>query len=56
LAAFYQRDLNEWDLAAGAFLATEAGARVEYGSEENDGLLLAAAPGVFDQLRRLVTK
>lgn len=54
LEAFYQRNLNEWDLAAGAFLATEAGARVEYGSGENDGLLLAAAPGVFDQLRSLI--
>jgi myo-inositol-1(or 4)-monophosphatase len=54
LEAFYQRGLMEWDVAAGAFLAAEAGARVELGSDTNDGLVLAAAPGVFDPLRALL--
>jgi myo-inositol-1(or 4)-monophosphatase len=54
LEAFYQRGLNEWDLAAGAFLAGEAGARVELGSEDNGGLVLVAAPAIFDQLRNLL--
>ncbi len=54
LEAFYQEGLKEWDVAAGAFLATEAGARVELGSEMNNGTILAATPGVFDQLRVLI--
>jgi myo-inositol-1(or 4)-monophosphatase len=54
LEAFYQRGLNEWDLAAGAFLAGEAGAVVELGSEDNGGLVLVAAPGIFEELRSLV--
>lgn len=55
LEGFYQRGLHEWDLAAGAFLAAEAGARVELGSAENGGLVLAAAAGIYEQLRRLIT-
>lgn len=54
LEAFYERGLNEWDLAAGAFLASEAGAMVELGSQDNGDLVLAAAPGIFDELRSLV--
>ena len=54
LEAFYQRGLQEWDVAAGAFLAAEAGARVELGSEANGGLVFAGAPGVFTQLRSLI--
>ena len=54
LEAFYQSGLKEWDVAAGAFLAREAGARVELGSEANGGLVLAAVPAVFTPLRRLV--
>lgn len=54
LEAFYQRGLMEWDVAAGAFLAREAGAEVELGTESNDGLVLAAAPGVFTPLRALI--
>jgi myo-inositol-1(or 4)-monophosphatase len=54
LEAFYQEGLMEWDVAAGAFLAAVAGARVELGSESNNGLVLAATPGVFDPLRALI--
>lgn len=56
LDAFYQAGLMEWDVAAGAFLAGEAGARVELGTEANDGLVLAATPSVFDALRTLIVQ
>lgn len=54
LEAFYQAGLQEWDVAAGAFLAREAGARVELGSEANGELILAATEGVFAPLRALI--
>lgn len=54
LEAFYQEGLNEWDVAAGAFLVSEAGGRVELGSDANGGLVLAATPGVFEALRDLI--
>lgn len=55
LEAFYQEGLKEWDVAAGAFLAAEAGARVELGSQANGGLVIAATPGVFSALHGLIT-
>lgn len=54
LEAFYQEGLRDWDVAAGAFLASQAGATVELSSDENNGLVLAATPGVFAQLRSLL--
>ncbi len=54
LEAFYQHGLKEWDVAAGALLAAEAGTHVELGSESNGGLVLAATPGVFAPLRALI--
>lgn len=53
--AYYQRNVHRWDYAAGALIAAEAGARVELPTEENEALLLAASPGVFEPLRRLLT-
>ena len=55
LEAFYQEGLKDWDVAAGAFLASEAGAQVELGSEANGALVLAATSGVFAPLRDLIT-
>lgn len=52
--AFYQRGLKEWDVAAGALIAFEAGALVESASAENGDTVIAASPGIFDPLRRLV--
>lgn len=52
--AFYQKGLHEWDVAAGAFLAAEAGARVEQDVDAGDGLVLAATQSVFDPLRVLI--
>lgn len=52
--AFYERGLNEWDVAAGALMATEAGALVELASPKNGDFVIAASPRIFDPLRRLV--
>lgn len=49
LDAHYEHGLNVWDWAAGALIAAEAGAAVTL-PDSRDGLLIAAAPGVADQL------
>jgi myo-inositol-1(or 4)-monophosphatase len=52
LDAFYERGLNAWDHSAGALIAREAGARVggPRGGREDSELLVAAAPGLYEQL------
>ena len=51
LDAYYEHGLNEWDWAAGALIAAEAGAVVALpGPSESRGLLVAAAPGVASSL------
>ena len=52
--AYYQTGTKLWDWAAGALVAAEAGAVVELPCPENDGLIVAAVPGVFEDLRRTV--
>jgi myo-inositol-1(or 4)-monophosphatase len=52
--AYYERDTKLWDYAAGALIATEAGAELELPCPENDGLTAAATPAVFAALRSLV--
>ena len=52
--AHFERDIRIWDYSAGALVASEAGAGVELPCPENGGLVLAAAPSVFDPLRRLI--
>ena len=56
LDAFYEDDLAEWDWAAGALLATEAGAVVTPlpGPAGTSGVL-AAPPALHDTLRTLLT-
>ena len=53
LDAFYEH-LQVWDSAAGALIATEAGARVllpaPIGAVGGAGLVVAAAPGIADEL------
>jgi myo-inositol-1(or 4)-monophosphatase len=51
---YFQRDTEIWDRAAGALIAAEAGARIELPCPENDDLVVAAAPGVFDDLWNVV--
>jgi myo-inositol-1(or 4)-monophosphatase len=52
--AYFQRDTEIWDRAAGALIAAEAGARIELPCPENEDLVLAASPGVFDELWAVV--
>jgi myo-inositol-1(or 4)-monophosphatase len=52
--AYFQRDTEIWDRAAGALIAAEAGARTELPCPENADLIMAAAPGVFDDLWAIV--
>jgi myo-inositol-1(or 4)-monophosphatase len=51
---YWESDINYWDVAAGALLAREAGADVYLESPTGSGCVLAAPPGIFDQLRSLV--
>ena len=51
---YFQRDTEIWDRAAGALIAEEAGARVEMPCPENDDLVIAAGPVVFEELRAAV--
>ena len=51
---YYERDTKLWDYAAGALIAAEAGAEIELPCPENEGLVVAAGPGVFAPLRALV--
>jgi myo-inositol-1(or 4)-monophosphatase len=52
--AYFQRDTAIWDRAAGALIAAEAGASTELPCPENGDLVIAAAPGVFDDLWAVV--
>jgi myo-inositol-1(or 4)-monophosphatase len=50
---YFERDIKIWDWAAGALIASEAGASVEFPCPENDGLVLASTPAIGDVLREL---
>lgn len=50
--AYFERDIKIWDYAAGALIAREAGASTELACPENDGLVIAATPTVYDDLRQ----
>ncbi|MGI8661632.1 MAG: inositol monophosphatase family protein [Acidimicrobiales bacterium] len=54
--AYYERGLGPWDLAAGALIAAEAGARVGDldGATELADTVLAAPPELFDPLASLL--
>ncbi len=51
--AYYERGLNHWDLAAGALIATEAGATT---GELDDGTVIAAPPALYGPLRQLLAE
>ncbi len=55
LDAYFEHDTKPYDYAAGAIVAAEAGATVELPSDNGDGLSIAAASPLFDDLRRIVT-
>jgi myo-inositol-1(or 4)-monophosphatase len=52
LDAYYERGLKPWDMAAGALVAAEAGARVSglAGLDPGEAMLIAAAPGLASTL------
>jgi myo-inositol-1(or 4)-monophosphatase len=56
LNAYYERGLNPWDHAAGALIATEAGARVSglRGAAVTAEFTLAAEPALAVELERLL--
>lgn len=56
LDAFYERGLAPWDLAAGALIASEAGAVVGDldGGPASGAFTLAASPAIFEPLRSLL--
>jgi myo-inositol-1(or 4)-monophosphatase len=54
LNGYFERDIKLWDYAAGALIATEAGATIELPCPENADLVAAAEPGIFGQLRILI--
>jgi myo-inositol-1(or 4)-monophosphatase len=51
---YFERDIKVWDHAAGALIAREAGAVTELPCPENDGLVIAAPPALFEELRTVV--
>jgi len=51
--AYYEEGLQRWDLAAGELVAREAGA-VTSGVEGGAVTMIAAPPGLYDALRRLL--
>ena len=56
--SFFEYGLSSWDVAAGILLVQEAGGKVSDFTGGNDylfgGRLLAAAPGVFEQMLELI--
>ena len=52
--AYVERDIKPWDHAAGALVASEAGAVVELPCIENDQLTLAAPPALHTTLRQMI--
>ena len=56
--AYYEIGLNDWDMAAGALIAAEAGAAiVKPGTiSPSDGLIIAAAPEIVAELGELISR
>ncbi|MGW7366189.1 inositol monophosphatase family protein [Streptomyces sp. NPDC054841] len=56
LDGYYERGLNPWDLAAGDLIARESGALTgsRPGEPPSGALAIAASPGVFEPLQRLL--
>lgn len=56
LDAYYEKGLKPWDHAAGALVASEAGAKVAglHGAAASRALTIAAEPGLFAQLEPIL--
>ena len=53
--AYWELNLNRWDVAAGTLIAREAGAVVESIRENRNFSLLASAPALADSFRKLIS-
>ena len=53
---YFEQGLNQWDLAAGSLIATEAGAQVGnlHGGPMDNNFGMAAPPALFDQAKALL--
>jgi myo-inositol-1(or 4)-monophosphatase len=51
---YFERDIKLWDYAAGALIASEAGAVVELPCPENGGAIMCAPTVLLDQLQRVL--
>jgi myo-inositol-1(or 4)-monophosphatase len=56
LDAYFERGLHPWDWAAGALVATEAGAEVAHLGDGSRKLTVAAGPGLFDALQEALAR
>jgi myo-inositol-1(or 4)-monophosphatase len=61
LDGYYEHAIQPWDWAAGALIASEAGARIRLpaaavGHAAGTPMMLAAAPGVFRELDRALAE
>jgi myo-inositol-1(or 4)-monophosphatase len=56
--AYFEENLNSWDIAAGELIAREAGCRSGdfHGGAPHPAELLVATPGVFDALQALLAR
>jgi myo-inositol-1(or 4)-monophosphatase len=50
LDAFFEMDLEPWECVAGLLIAAEAGARTGTVPTPHGEVVVAAAPGVYEQL------
>lgn len=60
LDGYYERNLNPWDISAGALLVQEAGGRIAGFDDDNEWKegtsILAAGPNTFHAMRRIIQK
>jgi myo-inositol-1(or 4)-monophosphatase len=54
--AYFESDVAHWDVAAGRVIASEAGATVQVTQAEGGVGVVAAPPGLFDQLSTLLAE
>lgn len=54
LDGYWEMNLNEWDVCAALLIASEAGARWSDFRPDRNRSVVVAAPGVYDELLRLV--
>lgn len=56
LDAYWELNLNRWDVAAGKLIAMEAGAKVESIRKDRNQSVLASNPYLFEAMREMLTE